>query len=144
MAASCCFHMTWRFAPSCASVVTPELCVWALRTSQSWTCRARRRLVVRGGDLSWPRRRRVPLVGNWSEMQPSGQGLGVLRVRVLMKICMPSLRRNTRRRVLSFWMLQSARVRPYSSCLPTDRNLHLEGNGFFVLERDNLAVEGGP
>jgi hypothetical protein len=82
--------------------------------------------------------------GKLVEMQPSGQGLGVLPVRVLMKICMPSLRHNTRRRVLSFWMLQSARVRPSSSCLPADRNLHLEGNGFVVLERDNLAVEGGP
>jgi hypothetical protein len=28
--------------------------------------------------------------------------------------------------------------------LPADRNLHLEGNGFVVLERDNLAVEGDP
>jgi hypothetical protein len=45
MAASCCFRMTWRFAPPCASVVTLELCVWAPRTSRSQTCRARRRLV---------------------------------------------------------------------------------------------------
>jgi hypothetical protein len=135
MAASCCLRMTWRFAPSCVSVVTPELCVWAPHTSRSRTCRARRRLVVRGGVLSWLRRRQVPLVGNWSEMQPSGQGLGVLPVRVLTKICMSSLRHSTGRRVLSFLMLRSARVRPCASCLPADRNLHLEGNGFVVLER---------
>jgi hypothetical protein len=46
--------------------------------------------------------------------------------------------------MLSFWMLQSVRVRPSSSCLPADRNLQLEGNGFVILERDNLVVEGGP
>jgi hypothetical protein len=46
---------------------------------------------MRGGDLS--------------EMQQFGQGLVVLPVRVLTKICMPSLRHNTRWRVLSFWML---------------------------------------
>jgi hypothetical protein len=46
--------------------------------------------------------------------------------------------------VLSFWMLQSARVQPYSSCSPADWNLHLEGYGLVVLEWDNLAVEGGP
>jgi hypothetical protein len=144
MAASCCLRVMWRFAPSCVSVLAPELCIWALRTSRSRTCRARWGLVVRGGDLSWPRQRRVPLVGNWSEMQSSDQGLGVLPIRVLTKIRMPTLRRSTRRRVLSFWMLRSARVRPSSSRLPADKNLHLESNGFVVLERDNLAVEGGP
>jgi hypothetical protein len=41
-------------------------------------------------------------------------------------------------------MLQSARVRPSSSCLRAGRNLHLEGNGFVALERDNFVVEGGP
>jgi hypothetical protein len=51
----------------------------------------RRRLVVRGGDLS--------------EMQPFGKGLVVLLVTFLTKICMPSLRHNARWRVLSFWML---------------------------------------
>jgi hypothetical protein len=51
----------------------------------------KRRLVVRGGDLS--------------EMQPFGQGLVVLPVRVLTKIYMPSMRHNARWRVLSFWML---------------------------------------
>jgi hypothetical protein len=80
MAASYCFRMTWRFTPSW--LVTPKLCVRAPRTSRSRTCRAMRRLVVRGGDLS--------------VTQPSGQGLGVLPVRVLTKICMPSLRRNSR------------------------------------------------
>jgi hypothetical protein len=43
-----------------------------LRTSRSRTCRVWRRLVVRGGDLSCEAetcRARVPLVGNWSEMQ---------------------------------------------------------------------------
>jgi hypothetical protein len=52
------------------------------RTSRSRTCRARRR--------------QVPLVENWSEMQPPAQRRGVLPVRVLTKICMPSLRRSTR------------------------------------------------
>jgi hypothetical protein len=52
------------------------------RTSRSRTCRARRRL--------------VPLVGNWSEMQPPCQRLVVLPVRVLTKICMPSLRRSSK------------------------------------------------
>jgi hypothetical protein len=102
MAASCCFCVTWRFTPSCASVAMPESCVWALRTSRSRTCRTRRRLVVRGRDLSCEtetyrvRRRRVPLVGNKSEMQLPGRRPVVLPVRVLMKICMPSLRRSTR------------------------------------------------
>jgi hypothetical protein len=46
---------------------------------------------VRGGDLS--------------EMHPFGQGLVILPMRVLTKICMPPLRHNTRWKVLSFWML---------------------------------------
>jgi hypothetical protein len=46
--------------------------------------------------------------------------------------------------VLSFWMLQSARVRPSSSCSPADWNIHLDGYGLVVLEWDNLVVEGGP
>jgi hypothetical protein len=45
------------------------------------TCRARRRLVVRGGDF--------PLVGNWSEMQPTGRRLDVLPVRVLTRVLSP-------------------------------------------------------
>jgi hypothetical protein len=65
------------------------------------TSRARRRLVVRGGDLSCEaetcraRLRLVPPVGNRSKMQPPGQRLGILPVRVLSKIYMPALRRNT-------------------------------------------------
>jgi hypothetical protein len=43
------------------------------------TCRARRRLAVRGGDLSWG----IPLVGNWSEIQPSGRNRDILPVWVL-------------------------------------------------------------
>jgi hypothetical protein len=46
--------------------------------------------------------------------------------------------------VLSFWMLQSARVRPSSSCSLAGWNPHLEGYGLIVLELDNFAVEGGP
>jgi hypothetical protein len=41
-------------------------------------------------------------------------------------------------------MLLSAWVHPSSSSSPADWNLHLEGNDFVVLERDNLVVEGGP
>jgi hypothetical protein len=85
---------------------------------------------MRGGDLS--------------EMQPFGQGLLILPVRVLTKICMPSLRRNARWRVLSFWMLKSARVRPSSSCSPADRSLHLADDGFVVCKLDNLAIKGAP
>jgi hypothetical protein len=48
------------------------------RTSQDRTCRARRRLLVG-----------VPLVGNWSEMQPTGQRLDVLPVWVLTRIFSP-------------------------------------------------------
>jgi hypothetical protein len=43
------------------------------------TCRARRRLVVRGRDLS----KGVPLVGNWSEMLPIGREHDVLPESVL-------------------------------------------------------------
>jgi hypothetical protein len=52
MAASCCFRVTWRFAPPHASVASLESCVWAHTLVGVWACRARRRLVVRGGDLS--------------------------------------------------------------------------------------------
>jgi hypothetical protein len=84
MAASYRPRMTWRFASPHALVASPESRIWAHALVGA-------ELVVRGGDLS--------------EMQPFGQGLVVLPVRVLMKICMPSLRHNTRWRVLSFWML---------------------------------------
>jgi hypothetical protein len=79
MAASFCTCMTWGIIPPRTSVVV--LAPWAFttrlcpRASQSRTCRARQRLVVRGGDFSCEaetsRARRglfvgVPLVGNWS------------------------------------------------------------------------------
>jgi hypothetical protein len=76
--------------PACVGGLARSACLGP-RTSRSRTCRARRRVVVGGGDLS--------------EMQPSDQGLVILPVRVLTNICMPSLRCNTRWRVLSFWML---------------------------------------
>jgi hypothetical protein len=132
MAASCCFRVTWRFAPSRASVAMPESCVWAPRTSRSRTCRVRRRLVVRGRDLSCEAKTGSSsgkLVGDATTWPKTGR----IAVRVMTKICMSSLRRNTRWRVLSFWMLQSARVHPFSSYLLVNRELHLEGHGFVVL-----------
>jgi hypothetical protein len=45
MAASCCPRVTWRFAPLYASVSMLVSCVRA-----HTLCRARRRLVMRGGD----------------------------------------------------------------------------------------------
>jgi hypothetical protein len=90
MASSCCTCMTWRFVPPHALVVMLTPCVWAHTPvgtglfvqggdlSRDWTCRARRRLVVG-----------VPLVGNWSEMQPTGQRLDVLPVRVLTRVFSP-------------------------------------------------------
>jgi hypothetical protein len=42
-------------------------------------CRARQRLVVRGGDLL----EGVPLAGNWSEMLPTSREHDILPVRVL-------------------------------------------------------------
>jgi hypothetical protein len=131
MAASCCFRVTWRFSPLCASVVAPQLCVWAPHTRRSRTCRARRGLVVAeteagsssgklvGDAAVRPRTRRLASKGLDEDLQAFPE-------------------------MLSFWMLQSVRVRPSSSCLPADRNLQLEGNGFVILERDNLVVEGGP
>jgi hypothetical protein len=67
--------------PACAGGLARAVCLGP-HTSRRW------RLVVRGGDLS--------------EMQSFGQGLVVLPVRVLMKICMPSLRHSASWRVLSF------------------------------------------
>jgi hypothetical protein len=63
MAASCCSRVTWRFVPPRASVamLVPRVRAHALVGAglvvrgrdlcKAETCRARRRLVVRGGDL---------------------------------------------------------------------------------------------
>jgi hypothetical protein len=83
--------------PACAGGLARAVCLGPHTSRrrrlvvEAETCRVIRRLVVRGGDLS--------------EMQPFGQGLVVLPVRVLTKIYMPSLGHNARWRVLSFWML---------------------------------------
>jgi hypothetical protein len=58
---------------------------WLTPQSESGTARARRRLVVRGGDCS----EEVPLVGNWSEMLPTGQDQDVLPVMVLTGVLSP-------------------------------------------------------
>jgi hypothetical protein len=97
MAASFCPCVTWRFTSPHVLAASPEPRVWSHALVGAG-------LVVRGGYLSC-KGRLVVQVGDLSEMQPSGQGLVVLPVRVLTKICMPSLRRNARWRVLSFWML---------------------------------------
>jgi hypothetical protein len=66
--------------------------------SRDWTCHARQRLVVWGRDFSCKvktsraRRRlvvEVPLVGNWSEMQPTSRILDVLPVWVLTRLFSP-------------------------------------------------------
>jgi hypothetical protein len=73
MAAICCISMAWGIVPPCVSMV--ELTPWAPAVchgphiSRGRTCRARRRLVMR-----------IPLVGNWSDMQPTGRRLDVLWV----------------------------------------------------------------
>jgi hypothetical protein len=91
MAASCCSCMTWRFVPPHASVARLVPCVWAHAPVGAG-------LVVRGGDLSceaetccarWRLVVGVPLVGNWSELWPTGQRLDVLPVWVLTKIFSP-------------------------------------------------------
>merc|ERR1712066_1118445 len=51
----------------------------------------------------------------------------VFPVRVFTKICIPPLRRRTRWRGDSFWMLLSERVLPSSSCLPAKINLCWSG-----------------
>jgi hypothetical protein len=94
MAAGCCICMTWRFVPPHASVAMLEPCVWAYTpvgtglvvwggdlSYEAETCRAGRRLLVQGRDF--------PLVGNWSEMQPTGQRLDVLPVWVLTRVPSP-------------------------------------------------------
>jgi hypothetical protein len=52
---------------------------WPMPQLESEGARARRRLVVRGEDLS----EGIPLVGNWSEVPPAGQEHDVLLVWVL-------------------------------------------------------------
>jgi hypothetical protein len=58
---------------------------WFTPQSESGTTRARRRLVVRGGDRS----EGVPLVVNWSEMLPTSRKQDVLPVRVLTGVLGP-------------------------------------------------------
>jgi hypothetical protein len=66
-----CSRVTWRFALLYVSVAMLAPCVRAHALVGAG-------LLVRGGDLSCEaetcraRRRWVPLVGNWSEMQPTG------------------------------------------------------------------------
>jgi hypothetical protein len=64
---------------------------WATHQSEPGGGRVRRRLVVRGGDLSCEAEtsRGVPLVGNWSEMLPTGWRLDVLPVSVLTGVLSP-------------------------------------------------------
>jgi hypothetical protein len=115
MATSCCTCMAWGIVPPRASVamLTPRAFVVRLVhvpvgvrllvqggdiSCEAETCRARRRLVVHDGDFScevetYHARRRlvvgIPLVENWSEMQPIGQGLDVLPVWVLTRVLSP-------------------------------------------------------
>jgi hypothetical protein len=81
-------HTSWwrRSRPRLAPRVVAHAPVGVGRSlGEAETCRARRRLVVRGGDLS----EGVPLVGNWSEMLPTGQEHDVLLVRVLTEVLSP-------------------------------------------------------
>jgi hypothetical protein len=78
MAASCCTRMAWGTVPPRTSVAVLTPCVWAHVSVGAETCRARRRLVVG-----------VPLVGNWSEMQPTSRRLDVLPVWVLTRVFFP-------------------------------------------------------
>jgi hypothetical protein len=88
MAANYCICMMWRFVPPYASVVVLMSYVWAhtlvgtglvvrgeVLSCEAETCRVRRRLVMG-----------VPLVGNWSEMQPTGRRLDVLLVWILTRV----------------------------------------------------------
>jgi hypothetical protein len=68
MAASCCFYVMWRFVPPHALVAMSVPRVWARALVGAG-------LVMRGRDLSFEAktsRARVPLVGNWSEVKPTG------------------------------------------------------------------------
>jgi hypothetical protein len=102
-AASWCACMAWRigpprvvveaFVPQARAVCRGprpsrsrgELAWDVVFSCEVETCRARRRLVVRGGDLS----EGVPLVGNWSKMLPTGREHDVLPVRVLTGVLSP-------------------------------------------------------
>jgi hypothetical protein len=63
----------------------PQRVSWPTPQLDSGTARARRRLVVQGGDYS----EEVPLVGNWSEMLPTGREQDVLPVMVLTGVLNP-------------------------------------------------------
>jgi hypothetical protein len=95
MAANCCTCMAWGIVPHMrrlwCSCREPSLRVRAHRPVRAdlvmrggdflcevETCRVRQRLVVG-----------VHLVGNWSEMQPTGRRLDVLPVWVLTKVLTP-------------------------------------------------------
>jgi hypothetical protein len=92
MSASCCPCITWRFVLPHASVVMLVSCIWAhISVGARLVMRGEDflwpRLVVRGGDLSCEAETRharwrvvmgVPLMRNWTEMQPTGQTLDVL------------------------------------------------------------------
>jgi hypothetical protein len=89
MAASCGTCMAWRIVPPRASVAVHTPCVWAHDLScEAEACRAR------GGsscevETSRARQRLVvgvPLVGNWSVMQPTGRRLHVFPVWVLTRV----------------------------------------------------------
>jgi hypothetical protein len=60
--------------------------LWPTSQLDTGTARANKWLVVRGGDLS----ERVPLVGNWMEMLPTGRKQNVLPVMVLVGVLSPS------------------------------------------------------
>jgi hypothetical protein len=103
MATSCCICMAWGIVPPRVSMVV--LVPWARaawkgphtsrsrgRSCEAETSRARRILLVQGGDLSYEAetsrtRERllggIPREGNWSEMFPTGRRLDVLPVWVL-------------------------------------------------------------
>jgi hypothetical protein len=84
MVASCCICMAWRTVLPRASVVALALCVWAHMPAGAG-------LVVRGGGLSCELEtcRGGPVVGNWSEMQPTSRRLDVLPVWVLTRVFPP-------------------------------------------------------
>jgi hypothetical protein len=96
---------------------------WPTPQSESRTARARRRLLVRGRDFS----EGVPLVGNWSEVLPTGREQAVLPVRVLTGVLNPPCPESWPAFVLSILAFTLSMV---------SENL--------VLVRDYLAVKGDP